>query len=406
MAFVLCLGVFSAVSSEAAAASEDELNQLKAERDALVRQRQEQQAIVNSLREQQASVLTVKTALDERNLYTLWQIQLTEEEIALYDDMIADKNLEVEAARALELEQLERYRTRVRAMEENGNLSIIGIILNTSDMGELFSAVDDIGEIMESDRALEDAYIEARENTEAVRAEYEAYKAEVEIIQGELRDQQAALQAELDEADRLIAEITASLDTNAAILAECEAAEQAAETNVANMVIALEKQRAAEAAAAAAAGGGGYSGGGTAVGTGAFIWPLPGSTYITSRFGMRIHPITGVQKSHTGMDISAASGTPIVAADGGTVTMAAWNGGYGNCIMIDHGNGYITLYGHMSSLAVAQGQAVSQGQTIAYVGSTGLSTGPHLHFEVWQGGGRIDPEMFFSGLSFSESAGI
>lgn len=401
LALIVC-----ALPVSASAVSEEELDQLKAERDAMVRQRQEQQAVVNSLVEQQASVLTVKAALDERNQYTIWQIQLTEEEIALYDAMIADKNEEVEAARALELEQLSRYRSRVRAMEENGNIGLFGMIFSSSSMSDLLTAADDIGEIMESDRELEDAYIEARENTEAVRAEYEAYKASVELIQSDLRAQQDELEAELEEADRLINEITADIEANASILEEFRAAEQEAETNVANMVIALEKQRAEEAAAAAAAGNGGSYGGGNVVGTGSFIWPLPSSTYITSRFGLRIHPITGEQKSHNGIDISANSGSTIVAADGGTVTMAAWNGGYGNCVMIDHGNGYITLYGHMSSLAVSQGQSVSQGECIAYVGSTGLSTGPHLHFEVYQGGGRIDPEMFFSGLTFSQNAGI
>ena len=398
LALIIC-----ALPVSASAVSEEELDQLKAERDAMVRQRQEQQAVVNSLVEQQASVLTVKAALDERNQYTIWQIQLTEEEIALYDAMIADKNEEVEAARALELEQLSRYRSRVRAMEENGNIGLFGMLFSSSSMSDLLTAADDIGEIMESDRELEDAYIEARENTEAVRAEYEAYKASVELIQSDLRAQQDELEAELEEADRLINEITADIEANASILEEFRAAEQEAETNVANMVIALEKQRAEEAAAA---GNGGSYGGGNVVGTGSFIWPLPSSTYITSRFGLRIHPITGEQKSHNGIDISANSGSTIVAADGGTVTMAAWNGGYGNCVMIDHGNGYITLYGHMSSLAVSQGQSVSQGECIAYVGSTGLSTGPHLHFEVYQGGGRIDPEMFFSGLTFSQNAGI
>ena len=168
------------------------------------------------------------------------------------------------------------------------------------------------------------------------------------------------------------------------------------------MVIALEKQR----AAAAAASGGGGGGGGTVVGTGAFAWPVPSCTYLTSRFGLRVHPVYGTTKSHTGIDIGAESGATIVAADGGTVTMAGVNSGYGNCVMIDHGNGYKTLYGHMSSIAVSNGQTVSKGDTIGYVGSTGISTGPHCHFEVWKDGSRIDPEQFYSGLTFSENAGV
>lgn len=393
----------------AIAVSEEELEQLKVERDALVKQRQAQQAVVNDLRNQQAGVLELKQALDERNTYTLWQIQLTQQEIELYNHMIAEKNMEVEEALRLELDQLEKYRSRVRAMEENGNLGFLALILNSSDLGEMLTAADDIGEIMESDRALEDAYIAARENTEAVRAEYEAYKAGIEEIKQELEGQQAELEAELEEANQLIIRISADIENNAAILEEFAAAEKQAETNVANMVIALENQRRAEeaaAAAAAAATGGGGGGGGSAVGTGSFLWPAPTSTYITSRFGLRIHPVTGVQKSHTGTDIGAGAGDNVLAAAPGVVTMASWNGGYGNCVMIDHGNGYQTLYAHMSSIAVSNGAAVSAGSVIGYVGSTGVSTGPHLHFEVWASGSRIDPEQFFSGLTFSENAGI
>jgi murein DD-endopeptidase MepM/ murein hydrolase activator NlpD len=138
---------------------------------------------------------------------------------------------------------------------------------------------------------------------------------------------------------------------------------------------------------------------------GSFLWPVASYVYVSSRFGLRIHPITGVQKTHTGMDIASNQGTAVYASDGGTVTLAGWNGGYGNCIMIDHGNGYVTLYGHLSAINVSKGQTVSQGETIGLVGSTGNSTGPHLHFEVLQNGTRIDPEQFFSGLTISADAG-
>lgn len=398
----LALLLVFASGASAYAATEVELDELKAERDALVKQRQQQQAVVNDLRAQQASVLALKQALDERNVYTQWQIDLTKQEIALYDDMIADKNIEVAEAKTLETEQLERYRTRVRAMEENGSGSFLAYLFNASDLGELLTAVDDIGEIMESDRELEEAYIAARENTEAVVAEYEAYKADIVAKQDELRAEQDKLQAELDEATQIITDITADLESNAAVLEEFEQAEREAETNVANMVIALEKQRQQEAAAS----GGGYSNGSTVVGTGQFSWPVPSCTYLTSRFGMRVHPITGATKSHTGIDIGAESGATIVAADGGTVVLAGVNSGYGNCVMIDHGNGYKTLYAHMSSIAVTNGQAVTKGDTVGYVGSTGLSTGPHCHYEVWKDGSRIDPEQFYSGLTYSANAGV
>ncbi|MBQ8217415.1 MAG: peptidoglycan DD-metalloendopeptidase family protein [Oscillospiraceae bacterium] len=385
--------ILSAFPIGAQAVSEEELDVLKAERDALVRQRQTQQKLVNELREQQAGVLEVKQALDERNTFTIWQLELTRQEIELYNHMIAEKNMEVEEALRLETEQLERYRVRVRAMEENGNTGFLDLLLNTSDLGEFLTAMDDMGEIMESDRALEDAYIAARMNTEKVRAEYEDYKISVELIQADLQAQQAELEAELEEANQLINQITADIESNAAILEEFAAAERQAETNVANMVIALEKERKAKEAA-------------MVKGTGSFIWPAPTSTYLTSRFGLRVHPVTGVQKSHTGIDIGAGAGDNALAADGGTVTMAGWNGGYGNCVMIDHGNGYKTLYAHLSSISVAKGAVVDKGAVVGYVGSTGVSTGPHLHFEVWSGESRIDPEQFYSGLTFSPNAGV
>ena len=183
------------------------------------------------------------------------------------------------------------------------------------------------------------------------------------------------------------------------------AAEDAANATIDKLVAELEAQRAAEAAAAAAAAGG-SGGGGSANASGSFLWPVASYVYVSSRFGLRVHPITGKTKSHTGIDIASNQGTAVYASDGGTVTLAGWNGGYGNCIMIDHGNGYVTLYGHLSSISVSVGQTVSQGATIGAVGSTGNSTGPHLHFEVLKNGTRIDPEQFFSGLTISADAGV
>lgn len=384
------------------AVTQDEIDALKSQRDEITAQRQEKQAVVDQLEGEHATVLERKLAMDERNMFTIQQIQLNAQEIALYDEMIADKLKEVEQARELEQQQLERYRERVRAMEENGNYGFLAMVLNTTNLGELLTAMDDIGEIMESDRELEDEYIAARENTEQVKAEYEAVKAELETKQAELRAEQEELEKDIEEATQLILSLEEDIANRQAEYDAIRAAEDEANARIDELVAELERQRAAEEAARNPGGGGG----GSVTGSGSFIWPCPSCTYITSRFGLRIHPITGEEKTHTGLDIGAGYGAAIVAADGGTVILAEVNGGYGNCVMIDHGNGYTTLYGHMSSYAVSSGQSVSQGDTIGYVGSTGMSTGPHLHFEVRSGGGRIDPEQFFSGLTFSPDAGV
>ena len=408
MALVLCTvltaaAVLDTMPCGAYAVTQAEIDALKEERDAIRAQRQEKQAIVEQLEADKASVVEQKRAMDERNMYTLQQIQLNSDEIALYDEMIADKEKELVEAERLEKEQLDRYRSRVRAREENGSLGYLALILKTTSLGELLTAMDDIGEIMESDKELEDAYIAARKNTEEVKAEYEEYRADINAKQDVLRAEQAELEKDIEEAINLILDIQNNLEERQAEYDEIMAAEDAANANIDKLVAELEAQRRAEQAN----NGGGSSGAGSgANSTGSFIWPVASYVYVSSRFGQRVHPITGEIKNHTGIDIASNQGTTIYAADGGTITLAAWNGGYGNCVMIDHGNGYVTLYGHMSSNAVSQGQTVSQGDTIGYVGSTGNSTGPHLHFEVLKNGTRIDPEQFFSGLVISADAGV
>lgn len=408
MALVLCTvltaaAVLDTMPCGAYAVTQAEIDALKEERDAIRAQRQEKQAIVEQLEADKASVVEQKRAMDERNMYTLQQIQLNSDEIALYDEMIADKEKELVEAERLEKEQLDRYRSRVRAMEENGSLGYLALILKTTSLGELLTAMDDIGEIMESDKELEDAYIAARKNTEEVKAEYEEYRADINAKQDVLRAEQAELEKDIEEAINLILDIQNNLEERQAEYDEIMAAEDAANANIDKLVAELEAQRRAEQAN----NGGGSSGAGSgANSTSSFIWPVASYVYVSSRFGQRVHPITGEIKNHTGIDIASNQGTTIYAADGGTITLAAWNGGYGNCVMIDHGNGYVTLYGHMSSIAVSQGQTVSQGDTIGYVGSTGNSTGPHLHFEVLKNGTRIDPEQFFSGLVISADAGV
>ena len=405
--------VLGALPTRAYAVTQSEIDALKKERDKIAGQKAAQQAIVDELEAQHADVLERKLALDERNAFTLEQMELNEQEIALYDQMIEEKAREVDDARALEEQQLERYRTRVRAMEENGNYGFLALVLNAGSLGELLTAMDDIGEIMESDRRLEDEYIAAREHTEEVKAEYEAYKAELEAKQATLRAEQVELQRQIDEATDLINQLLEDIEGNAEELAKLQAAQDEAQKEIDQKVAELERQRAEEeerrrqeaAANNPSGGGGGSSGGGSVTGTGSFTWPCPSCTYITSRVGYRWHPVSGQWKYHSGLDIGAAYGASIVASDGGTVTIAGVNGGYGNCVMIDHGNGYYTLYGHMSSIAVSVGQSVSKGATIGYVGSTGVSTGPHLHFEIRQGTTILDPENWFTGLTYAPDAG-
>lgn len=291
----LCL---SLCVTQAFAVTQEEIDEIQRQKDELTAMRQQSQQKVDELEAQQASVLEQKAALDERNLYALEQISLISEQIDLYSEMIADKAREVETAKEKEEQQLKRYRERVRAMEEQGEFNFLALILNTTNLGELLTLLDDIGEIMESDRNLEDEYIAAREETERVKAEYEAVKTELEAKQAELKTEQEELERQIEEAYELIASLQEDIDKAMAEYEINMAAEDemVAHFNAMSAQFAREQEEARRAAeqAAAAAGGGGSGGstgggGGSVTGSGSFIWPVPSCTIITSRYGNRFH---------------------------------------------------------------------------------------------------------------------
>lgn len=432
--FLLIALILQLTPGKACAVTQEEIDELRKQRLAIAEEHEEKQAIVDELEEEKAGVLARKEAMDQRNVLTRQEIQNIKQEIALYDQMIAEEAITLEQARETESRQLDRYRSRVRAMEENGELGYLGLILQISDLSELLVALDDAGDIMKSDVELYDAYIDARQHTEAVKAQYEEKKTELEGIQEELRIRQAALEAEIDEASQLIRDLEEDIDKRNEELHELLLAEIATAERIDQLVAEQERQRREEeerrrreeearrqqetpsvpAPSDDDGGDGGGSGeegdgsgGGSVVGTGSWAWPCPSCTYVTSRAGNRYHPIFDEYRYHSGIDIGAGYGASVTASDSGTVILADVNGGYGNCIMIDHGNGYYTLYGHLSGYAVSEGQSVSQGQTIGYVGDTGWATGPHLHFEIRLGGTCLDPEEAggFYGLSYAPDAG-
>ena len=403
-----------------------DIDEAQRKKDELVAQRQASQEKIDKLKEQQASVLEQKAALDERNEYAKEQLVLVQEQIDMYSEMIAEKMKEVEAAKNREEEQLQRYRTRVRAMEENGGYNILTLIFNAQSFTQLLTSLDDIGEIMESDRQLEDEYIAAREEHEEIQAQYEEEKAELEAKQAELEEEKAELEGLLAEADQLLKELEEDIEKAIKEYEIAEAARAAAAAELSNLVAALNRQNQeiansnnnnnANAGGDTGTGSGstgtstGSSGNGGLIsagsesvqGTGSLIWPVPCSHTVTSRFGKRIHPITGKETNHNGMDIDGYGheGYPIIACDAGVVVAAKWSDSYGYYVMIDHGNGMQTLYAHMSAMAVKYGDKVTQGQTIGYLGSTGWSTGTHCHLEVYVNGSRTDPEAYFTGMTF------
>ena len=403
----LLAAVVFAASLPAYAVSQSEIDELQKKLDALEQQAQEQQDVINDLTNQKARFITRKLALDGKIEINRQMIELIGEQIKIYDEIIAEKQAELDKALEKETAQTELLRSRIRAMEENSSYSYASFIFDSSSVTELLSRIGDVNDIMHYDKALEEEYMAAREDVESIKKSYEEVRHEQELLQKELDTKQAELDAQVEAAYTMIADIeTLSDDAQAEYDAIAEEEAKAEET----LQEAIRKRAAEEAAKNAAnnanSGGasGGASGGGTSGGSATSLsdlqWPVPSCTLITSRFGYRVAPITGASTYHGGLDIGAGMGASIVAAGAGDVIYAGDNGGYGKCVMIDHGNGVVTVYAHMSSIGVSYGQYVTAGQYVGAVGSTGVSTGPHCHFEIRINGVQTDPAAYFSGLTY------
>lgn len=402
-----------AASLPAYAVSQAEIDDLQKKLDALEQQAQEQQDVINDLTSQKARFITRKLALDNKIEINRQMIELIGEQIEIYDEIIAEKQAELDKALEKETTQTELLRSRIRAMEENSTYSYASFIFDSSSVTELLSRIGDVNDIMHYDKTLEEEYMAAREDVESIKKSYEEARHEQELLQKELDTKQAELDAQVEAAYTMIADIeTLSDDAQAEYDAIAEEEAKAEET----LQEAIRKRAAEQAkynqnnnsnnggggnsGGSGGNSGGGSSGGGSATSLSNLQWPVPSCTLITSRFGYRVAPTTGASTYHGGLDIGAGMGVSIVAAGAGDVIYAGANGGYGNCVMIDHGNGVVTVYAHMSSIGVSYGQYVTAGQYVGAVGSTGVSTGPHCHFEIRINGAQTDPAAYFSGLSY------
>lgn len=312
---------------------------------------------------------------------------IKEQRVVVENDITLNERQLAEAKKRLEGRESVFYK-RVRDIYINGRLSYLDVVIGSKDFSDFANRLEVLKRIIDSDITLINEIKKERADIEAHKQKLEADRAKLV----ELEKAALAKQAEIEQkkAERNVVLQKAQNDRATAMQAIEEL--NASSAQVSAM---LKERQAARAAAAAAAAAAAQSSGGQGAsnnwvqGTGQLGWPVSGE--ITSPYGYRVHPIWGTTIYHSGIDIGVDEGTPVHAADGGVVVWSGWMGGYGYAVVIDHGNGLSTLYGHNSELAVDEGQSVAKGQVISYAGSTGNSTGPHVHFEVRVNGDPVDP---------------
>lgn len=329
-----------------------------------------------------------KASLENQLNGILTEMDETKAKIEAKEIEVREKEEELVQAKIDENDQYESMKKRIKYMYENGNSQFIEILCESKSIGEFLNNAEYITTISQYDRNM---LTEFQQIVEAVARQEEMLKteyAELETLQDSLIAKQEELNQLVKGKEEELKQISADLGATQERLAQLKEAAAAAARKQ------EELERLARAQAQANAGSGGGAGAAVISGNGMFTHPCPGYSYISSEFGWREAPIAGAGNNHKGMDLAASTGTPIYAAAAGTVTTARYSSSAGNWVVINHGNGLQTYYMHASALYVSEGQSVSKGQNIAAVGSTGQSTGPHLHFQVMQNGTPVNPRNY------------
>ena len=397
--------LFGSLATVAAAASSSEL---KSKLDDLKDEAAEIAAQADALDEEIAanqsetqSIVEQKSAIDQKIELTRREVENVNEQISQYNLLIANKQDQLDQALAQEEEMNETYQVRLRAMEENGSISYWAILFGASDFTDLLDRVDMIAEVAQADQTVLAQMKEVSAEIAQARQELQESKQELEASKAQLAELETQLEQEREEADKLISDLMSKNDE----LVETAKTYDAMEDEMRQQILAVQAQyedaiadeeasQKIQDAREQASSGNLPSVSSSSSG---FLYPLPsGSSWVSCAYGYRYHPIYGYYALHSGVDLAASSGTPIYATKSGTVTMADYSSVNGYFVSINHGDGYSSLYAHMTNYIVSNGQYVNQGDVIGYVGTTGWSTGPHLHFEIYYGGSTVNPMDYVS----------
>jgi len=371
-----------------AASSKDiqkELDALEEQNAAIQREINAIQSEYNANFGEMTSIVDQKGSIDQEIALLSNKIENTNDQIAAHSQLIANTQEQLESAQT-ELRDLSNaHRERIRVMEEYGNLTYWQVIFEANSFMDLLDRITMMQEISAADRRRIEQMRIVSDIVTATQQNLEEEKADLEVTREALEADQLALEEKRRESDELLYDLEQKAEEFELLLAQSEILQDDLMLEIAAKEKELKEAKYNEELARLALQGE------NPPSNASWVTPVSGYT-VTSPFGMRTHPILGYARMHNGIDMACAQGTPIYATRGGTVTVASYQaGGAGNYVSINHLDGFASIYMHMTNYVVSVGQTVSQGQLIGYVGSTGLSTGPHLHFGVSYAGTYVNP---------------
>lgn len=391
IALVLAAAMFFAVlptpaqAAKSSSAIQQELNSLKDKNKVIQAEIDAIQGQYDANASEIQDLVNQKNAIDQEISLLNAQVQNLNEQITAYGQLIADAQDELDIAQFTLNGLNEKHKLRIRAMEEEGTVSYWEVIFEASSFIDMLDRINMMQEIAASDQARLEEMRQAAALVEEAQEQMRLGKEELEASNAALAESQAVLEERRTASDGILRELAKKQDEFQAMLDESEALQDDLMRSIAAKEKELKEAKYEEKLAALAAAGGAPASDAT------WVTPVSGYT-LTSPFGMRKHPVLGVNRMHNGIDMACAQGTPIYATRAGKVTTASYQaGGAGYYVSINHLDGFSSIYMHMTNYVVSAGQSVAQGQLIGYVGSTGISTGPHLHFGISYAGSYVNP---------------
>ena len=382
LASLLCaLMLVTAIPSPAGAVTQADIDALKSDAGGLAKQKKELKEKINALSDDISNNLKKKELLDSQISVLSSEISNVEAQISTYASLITQTEAELADAQQREEAQYELFCRRVRDMEERGTVSYWSVLFKATSFTDLLGRLDIVNEIMDADQKVIDDLQALQVEIGEKKVSLEEQKTQSEAAKTELLAKKTELNVQRERANKLVQQLRASKAEVQEDMDDLSAEEAAVQAQIVKLSKRLAEEQAAKGQASNTALGG-------------YIWPV-NSRRITSTFGGRASPGGIGSTNHKGLDIGGVGyNSQVFAAKAGTVIVSQYSRGYGNYVVVSHGSGNTTLYAHMSSRKVSVGQYVKQGAVLGITGSTGNSTGPHLHFEITENGVRINPQKY------------